>query len=290
MGHPGILAWIVLVGWLYARGVGALWGRAGVGRGVERWRAAAFGAGLLALAVALASPLDALGGVLFSAHMAQHMLLAVVAAPLLVLGAGGTGLLWALGEAGRRRVGGWWRGAGRARAVWRGVSHPLSAWALHVGVLWAWHLPGLYQAALGDALVHAAEHASFLGSGWLFWWTVLGTGHGRLNAGAGVLYLFTASLAGGVLGVLMTFAPAAWYPAYAASAPVWGLSGLEDQQVAGLIMWIPAGLVYLAAGLGRLGVLLAADDGVAVNMAAGTARGASGDAVNGPGPRGWRGW
>jgi putative membrane protein len=254
--EPAVLLGLVLAGWGYWRGVRLLWRRAGRGRGVALWRVTAFGGGMLALVVALVSPLAALGTALLTAHMAQHMLLALVAAPLLVLGSAPTALLWALDESGRRRLGGWWRRSGALRAGWRGVSSPVVVWALHAAALWGWHLPGLYQAALADVAVHAAEHASFFGTALLFWWVVLRTGHGRLNPGLGVLFLFTTMLQGSALGALMTFTRTVWYPAYESSAPAWGLRALDDQQLAGLIMWIPGGLVYLAAALALLAPLL----------------------------------
>jgi putative membrane protein len=212
---------------------------------------------MLALFVALVSPLDALGTALFSAHMVQHMVLVLVAVPLLVLGAPQTGLLWALAEPRRRRLGAWWHCATGLRIGWRALSRPLVVWLLHAAALWLWHLPRLYQAALTSELVHLAEHASFLGTALLFWWVLLGgSPRERLNPALGVLYLFSFALQGGLLGALMTFAPAPWYPAYTTTVAAWGLTPLEDQQLAGLIMWVPAGLVYLAAALVPLGELL----------------------------------
>ncbi len=203
---------------------------------------------MAALVVALISPLDGLSAALFSAHMVQHMLLILIAAPLLVLGVPGTAFLWALPRAGRRAAGRWWlrrRGLG---ALWRGCSGLGPAWAIAVATLWAWHAPALYQAALRSEPVHVLEHASFLLTGCLFWWALLRRrAHGRVNYGAGVVAVFAMALQGGALGALMTFSTAPWYPAYAASTAPYGLSPLDDQQLAGLIMWIPAGVGYLLA-------------------------------------------
>jgi len=129
---------------------------------------------------------------------------------------------------------------------------------VHVATLWAWHLPGPYQAALASDAVHAAEHASFLGTAVLFWWVVLSRpGRRRLAPGFAVLYLFAAALQGSALGALLTLAPAPLYPLQAAAAQVWGPGPLADQQLAGLIMWVPADLVYLgAAGALFMGWLL----------------------------------
>jgi cytochrome c oxidase assembly factor CtaG len=133
--------------------------------------------------------------------------------------------------------------------VWRAVTHPLAAWAIHAAALWVWHMPALFQATLKSDLVHTLQHLSFLGSALLFWWALIHGRRGLMGYGAAVLYMFTTSLHSGVLGALITFARSAWYPAYANSTASWGLTPLEDQQLGGLIMWIPAGLVYVVAAL-----------------------------------------
>jgi len=244
------LVWIglLLSGWLYTRGLDRLWLRAGADRGIRRWEAASFAAGWLALAVALVSPLDALGGVLFSAHMAQHEVLILIAAPLLVLGRPLAPLLWALPRRGRLRVGRWVQ-APAVTAAWRAVTEPLAVWAIHGAALWIWHLPALYQAALDDGFIHALQHSSFFGSAALFWWALIHGRYGRLGYGAAVVYVFATSLHSGVLGALLTFAPRLWYPIYARRTGPWGLSPLEDQQLAGLLMWVPAGAVFILLGL-----------------------------------------
>jgi putative membrane protein len=257
---PAVIVGLGFAALAYARGVRELWRRAGPGHGVRRWAAAAFGGGLVALFLALVSPLDALGTALFSAHMLQHLMLVAIAAPLLVLGAPLLPFLWALPPGGARAVGGRWHRARPARAAWRLLTRPLVGWALHAAALWAWHLPLLYQAALQSHVVHVLEHATFLGTALVFWWTVLRAGP-RVGTGyaVGVLSLFTMSLQGGVLGALMTFSRVSWYPAYAETVGAWGLTPLEDQQLAGLIMWIPASVVYLAAALALLGLRLLAE-------------------------------
>jgi putative membrane protein len=245
--EPVTLALLALGTWAYARGVRALWRRAGRGRGVARWRSVSGAAGLVALAVALVSPVDAMGGALFAAHMTQHLLLVAIAAPLLVLGDVATATLWALPLRARRAVGRAWRDAHRLRRAWRALLHPAAAWTLHVAAMWAWHAPTAYEGALRSPLVHALEHASFFATALLFWWVLLAPRRRPLAFGATTLYLFGAALQGTVFGALVTLAPRPWYPAYAATTMPWGLTPLEDQQLAGLLMWIPAGLVYLAA-------------------------------------------
>jgi cytochrome c oxidase assembly factor CtaG len=120
----------------------------------------------------------------------------------------------------------------------------------------------LFQATLSSDWIHSAQHISFLGTALLFWWSLF-YAHGRTGYGSSVLYVFTTAVHTSILGALLTFAGAVWYPAYAPSTTAWGLSPLEDQQIGGLIMWIPAGVVYLAAGLWLLALCLRDSDIVA---------------------------
>ncbi len=246
---PWILLAIGLAACAYAWGTASLRARTGRGRVIADWRYFSYCGGLLALFVALISPLDALGGSLFAAHMLQHELLIVVAAPLLVLGLPLLAWLWALPPRWRRRVGGVVRRP-VVRSAWGAVSHPLAAWTLHAAAVLVWHAPALYQATLTSAPVHALQHLSFFGTALLFWWALLHpVRFRRLGQGLGVMYLFTTALYGSALGALLTFSPSPWYPIYEDRAPLWGFSGLEDQQLGGLIMWIPFGMVYTAVAL-----------------------------------------
>jgi len=122
------------------------------------------------------------------------------------------------------------------------------AWWIHALAIWLWHAPVLFQATVTNDLVHTAQHLSFFLSALLFWWALF-YAHGRRAYGSGVLYIFTTAIHTGILGALLTFAPRLWYPVYSKTAEPWGLSPLQDQQIGGLIMWVPASLVYLAAGL-----------------------------------------
>lgn len=245
---PTVIVGLLLATWLYERGVRALWHAAGVGRGIPRWRVACFAGGIATLAIALLSPIDGVAAALFSVHMIQHMLLVVVAAPLLMLGDPPTAMLWALRVGARRRVGLAWRRWRLGRAVWHRLRHPLAAWTLHVGALWLWHLPTLYGAALRDERVHVLEHVTFLLTALLFWSVLTDRRpRHRLSVGAGTLYLFAAALQCTMLGALMALAHRAWYVAHYGTTAAWGLTPLEDQQIAGLIMWIPAGMAYLVA-------------------------------------------
>jgi cytochrome c oxidase assembly factor CtaG len=241
--EPGIVVPLLLTGGLYARGAAVLATRQ---RTIAR-EATAFAMGWVIVAIALLSPLHELSEELFTAHMIQHELLMALAAPLLVLGRPGVVMLWAFPRAARVRIGSAVRRP-RLRAVWHVATRPFDAWLLHGVAIWIWHLPALFGAALRSDAVHALQHASFLGSGLLFWWAML---HPAIRArrGMAIVYLFTTVVHTGVLGALMTFARVPWYPSYASGAAEWGLTPMSDQQLAGLIMWIPASVVYLIAAL-----------------------------------------
>jgi cytochrome c oxidase assembly factor CtaG len=246
--EPFVVLALVLSAWLYSRGVQALWGAAGAGHGVRRAEVVAFAAGWATLALSLVSPLHQLGGVLFTAHMAQHELLMVVAAPLLVLGRPVIPFLWALPIAWRRMLG-IWSGSTSVSRAWNLITLPSIAWALHAAAIWVWHAPSLYQATLGSEAVHTLQHASFFGTALLFWWALLHGAGTRLARPAAVIYLFTTAGHTSLLGALLAFSPRLWYPLYDATTAPWGLTPLEDQQLAGVVMWVPAGLSYLIAAL-----------------------------------------
>jgi len=207
-----------------------------------------FALGWLALVLALVSPLHPLGSALFSAHMVQHEILMLIAAPFLVLSRPLAVFLWAFPIR--------WRGAIGAlahrsvvRSSWRGLTNPWFAVAFHAAALWVWHVPSLFEATLESESIHTLQHFSFFVSALIFWWTLIHGRTGRLGYGAAVFYVFVTGLHSSVLGALLTFARVPWYPAYAESAQAWGLTALEDQQLAGLIMWVPAGCIFLIAGL-----------------------------------------
>jgi cytochrome c oxidase assembly factor CtaG len=179
--------------------------------------------------------------------MVQHMVLMNLAAPLFVLGAPLRMLVWLFSPATRRRLG---RGLRRLHAhgwprymLWQ----PLLLWVLYGAVLWIWHLPRFYEAALADPWVHDAQHLMFFIAAALFWRVLFDPiGRLRLSRGLAVLYLFTTSLHATLLGVFMAVAPRLWYETYAGRTQGWGLAPLEDQQLAGYIMWMPACMVYAA--------------------------------------------
>jgi putative membrane protein len=256
---PVILAGLALLAWLHLRGVRQLRER-GADRVLPRWRTAAFAAGWLALAVALVSPLDALGETLFAAHMVQHLLLLLAAPMLLLAGRPLATGVWGLPTRARRVVGQALTSAPgrRARALAASVAAVV---ALHSIAIWIWHAPALYELALRSRAAHYAEHASFFLTALLFWAMVARSRAGHASgAGVAVLAVFALALQGGALGMLLTFAATAWYPAHEAGAAAWGMTGLEDQRVAGVLMWIPPGVVYTAAALWTMAAWLGGMD------------------------------
>jgi putative membrane protein len=242
--EPAVLGGLAATALLYARGMARLTARGGRRAAARRREAAAFWCGWVALAVALVAPLHALGESLLSAHMAQHELLMVLAAPLLVLGRPLVVSLWGLSPRWRRVAGGW---LGRLRRLWRLISRVEVAWVLHALAVVGWHLPSLYQRTVDSDLVHGLQHSSFLLTALLFWWSVLPGASLRARHGSAIMSLFATMVYTGGLGALLTLGRTLWYPAYGEAAPLWGLTPLEDQQLAGLIMWVPGGLSYLLA-------------------------------------------
>ena len=247
--EPFTILGLVVSAWLYVAGIRRLWRAAGrSGAGIRRWEAWCFAAGWFALVVALVSPLHPWGKVLFAAHMTQHEILMLVAAPLLVLGKPLVASLRALPA-------GWARALARAfnrpgwLRFWHLAGNSFTAWVVHFVGLWAWHIPSWFQETLDNEFVHALQHLSFLLSALLFWWAVMQGRNAAINYGLAVLYMLTTAIHSGLLGALITFARTVWYPAYAGKTDSWGLTALQDQQIGGLIMWVPACTVYVVAGL-----------------------------------------
>lgn len=218
---------------------------------VLRWRHVSFLAGWLSLAFALTSPIHELGEQLFSAHMLQHEIMILVSAPLIAAAHPGATCLWAFAPRGRARLGAWVRDVEHARVV-QFVTAPLIAWLLEAIALWGWHIPVLYQATLHSDWIHAAQHLSFLGTAVLFWSALYGVGRSALSYGAGVLYVFGTAIHCSALGALLTFSTVLWYPAYAATTVCWGLTPLQDQQLGGVIMWVPSAVVFIVVALALL--------------------------------------
>lgn len=248
--EPGEVIGLAVASLWYAAGVRAMWRRAKPGHGVRRWQAWSYAAGIATLAVALMSPIDAAAEQIFAAHMVQHLLLIVVAAPLMVLGAPAPALWWGIPPRMRRAVARTWLRSRGLQRTWHTCTAPGLVVAAHIVALWFWHFPAPYQLALRNDAVHAAEHLSFLGTAVLFWWVVLQpAGARRLSHPATLIAIVVTLVQSAALGAFLVYARTPWYPAHAAGARAWGLTPLEDQQLAGIIMWIPAGVAYLAAAV-----------------------------------------
>lgn len=246
--HPVVVAALCLVVWVHLRG------RRRAGRtGGGRWRSGCYLVALVAVALALVSPLDALSQALASAHMVQHVLLLLVAAPLLAVSAPAATLLRGSPPVVRQAVLRWRR---RFRLTRRNLSplrHPATVSLLHVATLWFWHAAGPYGAALEHEVIHVLEHASFLVTAMLFWRVVVGSrAAGRVSNGAGILLVFAMGMQSVLLSLLLTFARTPWYRGYESTTALWNLTPLADQQLAGAIMWVPAGFVYVGTALALL--------------------------------------
>jgi putative membrane protein len=247
--EPAVILPMAVTAALYARGAINASRRSPHGLQRQHRAAVAFGAGWLVLAIALVSPLHQLGGVLFSAHMAQHELLIIIAAPLLVLSRPVVPFLWSIPMNARRVVGGVFARE-PVRSIWSVISLPAVATVLHGAAIWAWHAPPLYDASVRSELVHTAQHATFLGTALVFWWAIIFGRGRRAGHGMSVILVFLTAVHTTVLGALLAVSETSWYSAYTLSGTgPWGLTTVEDQQLGGLLMWVPATIGYLVAAL-----------------------------------------
>jgi putative membrane protein len=232
---------ILIAAGLYAAGALRLEGRA-------PWsRLFAFYAGLAVLAASLLSPLDTWAAESFAVHMVQHELLMLAAAPLLVLGRPLPMFLWAFPPSSRIGLAAFFRRK-TVRSAWALLSGAGAAWAFHALVLWIWHIPRYFNAAQTDRLTHDLQHITFVVSALLFW-SALFAARRSAQQGAAIVYLFTTTIHTGVLGALIALASRPWYAEFLQPATRFSLTALEDQQLGGLIMWVPGSIVYVGAAL-----------------------------------------
>ncbi|MEO8251679.1 MAG: cytochrome c oxidase assembly protein [Chloroflexota bacterium] len=233
--------------WLLARQVAS----AHAGHPHPRWRVLSLPAGLAVIGIALTSPIEAYEGQLFSVHMFQHMLLELVAAPLILLGAPATLALRAASPSVRRGL----LAVLHSRVV-AVLSFPLLAWLLFAAVNWGWHFSTLYNDALEISWLHDVQHLVFLGAGLLFWWPVIGAdpARWRLPHPLRLFYLFLAMPQNSFLGIALMSAPTSLYAHYLTNLRTWGPTPLVDQNVGGMLMWVGGDVVFLTA----MGLVVAA--------------------------------
>jgi cytochrome c oxidase assembly factor CtaG len=225
---------------------------------VPRFRVWCWSAGLLVVFVALASPIAVWDTTFFFVHMTQHLLLTLVAAPLLALGAPITLLLRVVSPQARRGV---VLPVLHSRLL-KLLSFPVVTWTVFAGVMWVSHFSSLYDAALESEVVHVVEHALFLGAALLFWWPVVGADPSpwRLPHGARILYLFLGMPQSSFLGLAIFSAPAVLYPHYLTLVRSWGPDPLTDQQLAGSIMWVGGDALFLTGLILGVWVWLRAEE------------------------------
>jgi putative membrane protein len=258
--RPEILAPLVLSAVLYAVGWWRLRRRAPEHVGLRRALPAL--AAWVSIAAALLSPLDQLAHSLFVAHMAQHMLLIVVAAPALLLADPFPVMVWGLPHALRRATPRWLRRRALLGRLWQALTPLPLTWLAYGLILWLWHLPLAYDSALGDRLLHDVQHVSFFVGAVLFWWPVIDPApHFRASTpyGRRIVYLLLAAFQTAGLGLLLTLSPWVLYPSYAAAPPRVGLSPTDDQIWGGIVMWGVGGTIDMLAVLILLWRFLAAE-------------------------------
>ena len=264
--EPSVVVGVLLAAFLYWRGV--LYSRPrGLARHWRWWQGVSFTAGLLVVFIALESVLDELADQLLWAHMVQHELLVIVAAPLLLLGAPVWPAWRGVPLPARRIALGWVVQQGWPRRIWHTISRwltvPAVAWVLFNGVFAGWHIPALYDYALENQPVHVLEHMLFLAVALIFWAQVIPSRpmKPRMSYPQQAIYLGAAGLFSNVMGAVFTFSTAPMYPFYAAlPRPAGSLALLADQHLAGAAMDVPGMIIFFIATLSIIGLWLQADE------------------------------
>lgn len=238
---PQFLLPVALLAFWYARGLRRWPERT---RTHSPWRTASYYAGLAVLVLSFESPLDRLGEHQFSLHMVQHNIVVMIVPPLILLGAPTTPMLRGMPRWLRQGVVRPAVSNGIAKRVYRFLTFPVVTIALFTVAQWGWHLlPGWYDRALNNDLLHNVQHASFLAVAMLFWWNVIDPKplHSRIPVMARILYFYGAMVPKHVLSAFIVFADHPFYPTYERVYRFLPGSPLEDQQLAGLLMWVPFG-------------------------------------------------
>ncbi len=242
---PWILVPLLLTAGIYLRGWWQL--RQQMPDQFSTWRLVAFLGGLVTIFVAIASPLDAFAGLLLQVHMIQHMLLMMVAPPLILLGAPAIPMLRGLPQPLLKNGLGPFLAWPALRRLGHFLANPLVCWIAFVAATLAWHTPALYELALRSEFWHAVEHICFLSTALLFWWPVIQPWPSRPQwpRWAIIPYVLLADIQNTALSAFFIFYERVIYPTYATVPRLWGISVLEDQAAAGAIMWVPGSIIFL---------------------------------------------
>lgn len=251
---PVVAVLLLLIGLCFFRGSRIISRRVTSKREQYRRQRVRFWLGWLVLAVALVSPLDVMGEQLFSAHMVQHELLMMVAAPPLIASRPEQAILLGGSKFTASFMHLFTLRSPVILRFYRRMTDPLPAWCIHFAGLWIWHLPPLLNASLSNEWVHSFQHITFLLIAWVFWYSIFRLD--RTSSLTAVMSLFLTGIHASLLGALLTFSPVIWYSPYASTTFQWGLTPVQDQQLGGLIMWMPAGIIFIAAALTTMAKLL----------------------------------
>jgi len=258
--RPEVVVVLGLLGTLYVTGWWRLHSRHPSSKLANKRRLAAYLSGLAILTITLISPVDLLGSQLFFMHMIQHMLMIMVAAPLLWLGEPFTIGLWGLPISLRHFVGNQFAPEARFRRILQACTSPGVAWLAFVCVFSGWHDPNAYNLAQGREWVHDLEHITFFVTSLMFWWPVVGAAphiHGRVSVWVRLAMLIGVIPVNMIAGIVIATASEVIYTYYLTVPHIWGFTALEDQSIGGAIMWVSGsemivwGVVFLLAGFSQ---------------------------------------
>ena len=216
---------------------------------ISAWRVALTLLGFAALTFSLIGPADVFAEDLFFVHMIQHLLLTLVAAPLLLAASPVAAYLWSFPPNLRHRVAGSLARRGKAGRILRKLTFPKAAIIVYILTMYAWHLPVMYEAAIHNEALHYVEHLMFFGAALLFWWPIAGPAPMRspLTYPQRLLYLMLAFTPSAALGAGLTLIGTTLYDHYETTPMHWGIEAGEDQNIGGLIMWVPGSFILFGA-------------------------------------------
>jgi cytochrome c oxidase assembly factor CtaG len=237
--------------------------RRGSSQLIKPWRSVSYLAGLAVLGIALMSPIDVLSSQFFFMHMVQHLLLVMIAPPLLLIGDPMPIMMWGLPSNLRLEIGRWLQPESRFRGTVRSLTTPGLVWLYFVAVLVGWHDSQLYNLTLESELVHDLEHLTFFGTAVLFWWHVIGSAphiHRHLSQGVRIGYALSVVPPTALTGIAIAFASKPIYEYYTTVPRLGTMTVLQDQMLGGVIMWIPGSMMYIVAALILIARVVRADE------------------------------